>query len=669
MTLKSLLIAALFCCSTLYSQETSKSLKCVKKVQKLFDKFDYHGAIDLCTECLEKSPNSAQLYYERGLLHHYLNHAYASAADFEKSLDLGIITPGFQDELFMRWKCDTMFIIKEITDSLIFPELKPELNYKREYGLADSLQGMLRTERTCFDVNYEKLTVRIHSKSQSISGSNEIFFTAKQPSKKIQIDLYSHYSIRKISMNDVDLKYERIHNAIFIEMPEELKVDSTYSVLIKYRGEPRNAPNPPWNGGFVWEKNGDRDYIGVACEHLGASSWWPNKDHLSDKPDSMEINIQTLAGYDAIANGNLLSETKADNGFVNFQWKVSYPINSYNVTFYIGDFVNFNESYKNKSGENVQVDYYVLEENLEKAKKYYSGTTRILEVFEDIFGEYNFPKDGLAYVESPFAGMEHQSAIAIGGDYGKDSIYSMIGKYDFLVIHETAHEWWGNAVAVADMADIWISEGFATYAEHLFIEEEFGRGKYLDEVGANMVNINNIWPMVGQRDVNDNAFQGQDVYYKGAAMLHSLRCIYDNDKEFIKMIKLFYHRSKNKTSSTDDFTRHAQSYTNKRLAGFFDVFLYQSSPPTLEYAFDLRGGKFRLQYRWINVPEYFEMPFLIVFNGFSGFRIEATTELKEIGFDKVSDFYLFNPNDMDSRVNTKNAFTYYFAKNVKFKDH
>ncbi len=669
MKLKTLLSLLLLTSSITFSQETSKSLKCIKKVQKLFNKFEYLEAIDLCTECLEKSPNSAKLYYERGILHYYMNHAYESAADFQKSLDLGIVTPGFEDEEFMRWKCDTMFIIRNITDSLIFPELKPELNYKRQYGLADSLQGMLRPERTCFDVTYEELTVRIHSESETISGSNKIFFKAVAASKQIQIDLYEQYEINEISMNGIPLKYDRQYNAIFINLQEPLKVDSNYAVLIKYNGSPRSAPNPPWNGGFVWKKNGDRDYIGVACEHLGASSWWPNKDHLSDKPDSMEINIQALTGYDAIANGNLLSETKVDNGYSNFQWKVSYPINSYNVTFYIGDFVNFNESYKNQSGEEVQVDYYVLEQNLEKAKKYYSGTTRILEVFEEIFGEYNFPKDGLAYVESPFAGMEHQSAIAIGGDYGKDSIYSMIGRYDFLVIHETAHEWWGNAVAVADMADIWISEGFATYAEHLFIEEEFGRAKYLDEVGSNMININNIWPMVGQRDVNDNAFQGQDVYYKGAAMLHSLRCIYNNDKDFIKMIKLFYHRSKNKTSDTDDFIKHAQQYTDKNLAGFFEVFLNQSAPPTLEYAIHHKGDKFKIQYRWINVPENFEMPFLVVFNGFSGFRIEASTQLKEIGFEKVQNFYLFNPNDMDSRVNTKNAFTYYFAKNVKFRQH
>lgn len=522
-----ILIGLLFNTSQTYAQ--SGADKCAKKINKYSKNWQLHKALSYANECIIKTPNAPQLYYERGMVNYYLNHLRAASSDFKTALNLGENQFSKRDVTFMRWNCDTLFIIKQITDSLVFPEYKPELNYKKEYGRADTLQGMLRHERTCFDVTYENLTVKIMPDQQKIEGQNEITYIATDTSRLLQFDLYANMNILGITQNDKSLKYKRELNAIFVTPSEPLVIGESYTITIRYEGIPRNAPDPPWNGGFVWKKNGDRYYIGVACEHLGASSWWPTKDHLSDKPDSMDINIVAPSGYDVIANGNLLNKTEHNDNFTTSHWHVSYPINNYNVTFYIGDFVNFSDSYINDNDQKVMIDYYVLEQNLEKAKKYYSGTKRIVEVFEKLFGNYAFPKDGLAYIESPFAGMEHQSAIAIGGDYGKDSVYDMVGIYDYLVIHETAHEWWGNAVAVGDMADVWINEGFATYAEHLFVEEEFGHKKYIDVVGDNMFNVSNIWPVVGKRDVNDNAFQGQDVYSKGATMLHSLRCVYDND--------------------------------------------------------------------------------------------------------------------------------------------
>jgi aminopeptidase N len=261
--------------------------------------------------------------------------------------------------------------------------------------------------------------------------------------------------------------------------------------------------------------------------------------------------------------------------------------------------------------------------------------------------------------------MEHQSAIAIGGDYGKDTSYPMVGKYDLLVVHETAHEWWGNAVAIGDMADVWINEGFATYAEHLFIEKEFGENKYIEAVGDNMFEIINIWPMVGKRDINYDAFLGGDVYNKGAAMLHSLRCVFDKDELFFLMIKDFYSNSKMKITTTNDFIEHAKKYTSKELDGFFEVFLYQSAPPVLEYSIKLKHGKLHFKYKWVNVPADFEMPFLVVFNYGLGYRLECSTKQGELIGRNVKDFYIFNQIDFDSEIDTKNAFTYFFSNYIK----
>jgi aminopeptidase N len=655
----------------LFAQNTENAPACLKKIEKYTNDFEFHKALDACDKCIQKNERSARLYYLRGLVNLYLNHRDDAARDFQRAISSGIAKEGgFEDEEFIRWYSDTTFIIQNSVDSLIFPKLKPELGYREPYTKADTLQGMLRPERTCFDVIFENLTVKVIPETKTIEGNNKITFKALRSSNQIQLDLFDNYQVLDITHEQKSLAYSRVKNAIFVTFDEPLEKGEIYTVTVHYKGTPIEAPNPPWDGGFVWKKNGDRHFIGVACEHLGASSWWPNKDHLTDKPDSMDINILAPSGYDVVANGNLLNHTQGEDGYDKFHWHVSYPINNYNVTFYIGDFMNFKESYLNTHNQKVDLDYYVLEQNLDTAKNYYSGTKRIVSVFEQLFGDYAFPKDGLGFVESPFEGMEHQGAIAIGGEYSHDSLhYPIVGDYPLLVVHETAHEWWGNAVAVSDMADIWISEGFATYAEHLFLEREFGVEKYIESVGDNMINIINIWPMVGNRNVNDNAFLGQDVYSKGAAMLHSLRCIFDDDEAFFNMIKDFYSKSSLKTCTTEDFTSHARRYTSKRLTGFFNVFLYQKRPPTLEYSYKHKGSKLQIIYRWTGVPDDFEMPFLLAFDDGISFRMDATTTYKVENFVHVKNFYLFNPIAMNPTLDTKNAFTYYFAKLKPYKKH
>ncbi len=640
---------------------------CLAQIEKLSYDWKLYDALERCNECLKKNPESALLYAARADVHMYLNHMEASAIDFQKAVTLnkGEIDP--EELKFYRFMSDTAFLVKELVDSITFLTLQPENGYAKTYTLADTLRGMLRPERTCFDITYQNLSVRVKPDTRSIEGSNEIYFNVVEPSTRIQLDLFDHYQILDISMNGGSLSYTRSYNAIFIEFEKKLQKDSAYVVKVSYSGAPRLSPNPPWDGGFIWSKRGERHDVGVSCEQLGASSWWPTKDHLSEKPDSMDIHIQAPDGYDVISNGNLISTRELTDGYTSFHWHVSYPINSYNVTFYMGDYVNFSESYVNSSGQSVPIDYYVNQAHLDSAKRYYAKTIRIVETFEKLFGDYPFPDDGLGFVEAPFSGMEHQGAIAIGDVYKEDSSYQVYQGYPFLLVHEMAHEWWGNSVSAGDMADLWLQEGFATYSEHLLVEALFGTAKYIEDVSENGLYVMNIWPMVAPVDVNDNAFLGGDVYNKGAAMLHNLRCIMNDDALFLTMIKNFYLESKMKIISSQDFIDHVSKYYPRDLTDFYEVFMYRTKPPVLEYSYaPTRRGESRLRYRWTNVGEGFEMPFLLLLNGYIGQRIEGTTRWQELDFDrKLKDFHLASSFSMAPWINHENAFTYYIARMVE----
>jgi len=376
----------------------------------------------------------------------------------------------------------------------------------------------------------------------------------------------------------------------------------------------------------------------------------------------MRINLQIPEGYEGISNGNLRAEKKIEGGYTNFEWAVTYPINSYNVTFYIGDFVNFNETYSNREGT-YQIDYYVLPRNLEKARKYYSKTKEVMDVFEKYFGEYPFRNDGAAMVEAPFEGMEHQGAIAIGGNYGKGNKREYWTKdYDYLLIHETGHEWWGNAVAIGDMADAWINEGFTTFAEYLFAEEKSGYPDYIKTAALNHENILNLWPIVGERNINDNTFLGNDIYHKGAAMLNNLRCIINNDTLFMKIIKEYYQRYKMKITTTTDFINIVKELTGNDYADFFRKFLYDAEPPVLSCSYQIDAkSNLTFNYKWINVGKDFKMPFCIAVSNKEYVRLEGTASLQTYTREKIRNFFLVNENHYDKNVVPGNAFTYYWT--------
>jgi len=602
-------------------------------------------------------PNESKLYAYRGELYFYLRDLSRAKADWQHAKDLGMNL----DKRYIDLMISREHQLEGISEYCHVDMDLPGNCVNKKYSINDSLRGALRPERTCYDVYYYDLTVKIIPEEKRIEGKNEIYFHTVEATKTIQIDLAENYQIQTMEWNGVALDYTRKYNALFVSFPDELPAGTNQLIRIEYYGVPHVAEEPPWEGGFVWEKKRGNWWVGVACEHLGASSWWPCKDHLSEKPDSMQINVVVPSKYQAISNGNLRSKRQIDKNYTQFKWFVSYPINSYGVTFYMGDFVNFTDVMVNEHGE-YPIDYYVLRHHLKKAKKFYANTKDIVEVYENLFGEYPYSRDGMAMVEAPYEGMEHQSAIAIGDVYSKKNreIFRM-KDYNYLVVHEMAHEWWGNTVTMADMADAWISEGFATYAEHLFMEQKYGYLEYLYSTVTNARYVLNIWPVVGPENVNDNSFLGGDIYSKGAALLNNLRCTMNNDSLFFDMIKAYYQHFKFQQINSHDVVAFVNHYTGQDYTSLFNKFLYDVDPPVLEYSFSLQNKHLIFNYKWINVEHDFYMPFSITINNGQNHRLVGTTENRTFEASNIQSFYLPNEFFFNMKTQTHNSFTYFIT--------
>lgn len=628
------------------------------RMYQLFLDNEYYDCIDEIDNYYKLYPWCGKTWYLRGISHYFLGEVYEARHYFTVALKYHLgdemketATYISDDRAFAKWMAESYF---DDFDVEVGEDLKIITQPK------DTLQGSLRNERSCYDVRFYEITIRIDADDRSISGNTDIYFEVIDTTKKIQVDLFDIYDILSLKMGEVPLKYDRLYNAIFIETETTLLPGEQHIMSIEYSGTPIEAPSPPWNGGFVWKRYKRKHWVGVACEHLGASSWWPNKDHLSDKPDSVRINVQVPAGYMGISNGDLESTSDLGDGYKNFEWFVEYPINNYNITLYMGDFVNFNETYTNENGS-YAIDYYVLPKHLKDAKKYYDQTSDVVNVYEKIFGEYPYVRDGIGMVEAPYAGMEHQGAIAIGDDYGKNKRREYDpGIYDYLVVHELAHEWWGNCVAINDMADAWINEGFATYAEALFIEELFGYEEYLNTITIQMSGINNLFPLVGRRDVNDNTFYTGDIYHKGAATLHNLRCIINNDTLFHNMIRAIFQEFKHSNINTRDIIDFMNDYTGHDLSTFFDIFLFSKEPPVLKYQFNIEDSILHFYYHWIKVKEDFKMPFAICVNEDTCIRLIATAEPQLFYASGIYDFYIPNEFHYKRSLIPDNSLTYFW---------
>ena len=463
------------------------------------------------------------------------------------------------------------------------------------YNINDTLRGSITEERAWWDVQKYKLSITPDFYSRTIKGSNEINFSVLKNGTKMQIDLQQPMRIDSIVYEGNNLKFERFKTVYYVYFQNNLKPSSELSIVIYFSGKPKEAEKAPWDGGWIWSYDKlNRPWMSVACQGLGASVWYPCKDHQSDEPDlGALISITTDDSLIGISNGRLIStETKGNKN--TFRWEVKNPINSYNIVPYIGYYKNWNEKFAGESGL-LDCQYWVLDYEIENAKKQFKQCQSLLKSFEYWFGSYPFYEDGYKIVQAPFLGMEHQSAIAYGNKFengylGRDLSSTGIGlKWDFILVHESGHEWFGNSITSKDIADMWIHESFTNYSETLYTTSLYGIEKGNKYVQGTRKLILNDKPIISNYDVNTEG--SGDMYYKGANMLHIIRQLIRDDEKFRAILKLmneqFYHQ--NVTSSQIEQFWILQ--TGLDLQPIFNQYLRTIQIPVLEVK-KIKGSTF-----------------------------------------------------------------------------
>ncbi len=455
----------------------------------------------------------------------------------------------------------------------------------KKFSKADSLRGTLSPLRSCYDVLRYDLDIKVDIDKKFISGSNTIKFVAKSNFKKLQIDLFANMKIDKIEFKDLKLKYTRLYNAVFVEFPDTMAKETVSFLKIYYSGNPQVAKNAPWDGGFSWSKDKDENpFVGVSCQGTGASLWWPCKDHQSDEPDEMLIRVTVPAGLTEVSNGRLKRKTILNDGSEKYEWYVSYPINNYDVTLNIAKYKHLSDIYLNSSyKDSLTLDYYVLAYNYEKAEKQFAQVKPMMNAYYNYFGQYPFIRDGYKLVEAPYLGMEHQSCVAYGNKYKNGYLgYDRSGagySFDYIIIHESAHEWWGNAITTNDIADMWIHEGFGTYAEALYIEYLYGHSAYLEYINSEKKQVSNDEPIIGKYKVNNEG--SGDMYPKGALLLHTIRSIIDDDNKFFEIIKGIQETFAYQTINSKDIEDYISEKSGINFSTVFDIYLRHTAIPTL----------------------------------------------------------------------------------------
>lgn len=480
---------------------------------------------------------------------------------------------------------------------------------KEIYNKADSLRGELTPLRTCYDVQYYHLDVKVDIDQKFISGSNLFKFQAVERFNKLQFDLFDNLSVDKVEYRGKDLPFSREYNAVFVEFPDFIEKGKIDSFKVYYSGHPIQATRAPWDGGFDWKKDSNgKPWVATACQGLGASVWWPNKDHQSDEANSMLISVAVPKGVMNVSNGRLVKTESLKDGYTKYHWRVENPINNYNVALNIGDYTHFKETYAGEKGP-LSLDYYVLKENASKIDHLKKNANETLKAFEHWFGPYPFYEDGYKLVETAHLGMEHQSAVAYGNKYqngylGNDGSRTGWGmKWDFIVVHESGHEWFGNNITAKDLGDMWIHESFTNYSEALFIDFFYGKEASQAYVNGNRRGIQNDLPIQGPYNVNKEG--SGDMYNKGGVLHNMIRTMIDNDETWLKLLrginKEFYH----KTVDYNDILNYMSKESGINLAKTFEQYVQRTSIPTLEVIQNSPGV---FMVRWISEVKGFDMP-------------------------------------------------------------
>jgi len=480
---------------------------------------------------------------------------------------------------------------------------------KEKFTRADSLRGYLTPLRTCYDINYYHLDVKFDIANKFISGSNLFKFTAVEDFTKLQFDLFANLKVEKVVYNGQVLPYKREINAVFVTFPRTIRKGSKEQFTVYYSGHPTIAKRAPWDGGIVYAKDSvGNPWVATACQGVGASIWWPNKDHQYDEVDSALISISVPDTLQDVSNGRLRKVTPLKNGYTRYDWFVANPINNYDIEANIGKYTHFGDTYEGEKGK-LTLDYWVLRYNLQKAKKQFGENVKdMIKAFEYWFGPYPFYEDGYKLIETPHLGMEHQSGTAYGNHFqngylGRDLSGTGWGlKWDFIVVHESGHEWFGNNITSKDLADMWIHESFTNYSESLFIEQRYGKRAGQEYVHGTRFLIQNDAPIVGVYNVNKEG--SGDMYYKGGNLLNMIRTIINDDEKWRSILrglnKTFYHQ----TVTYDQIVNYINEKSGKSLSPVFEQYLKYKNIPILNFMF-MRG---KLYCRWIADAKGFKMP-------------------------------------------------------------
>lgn len=480
-----------------------------------------------------------------------------------------------------------------------------------EFTHDDTLRGTITPERAWWDLAFYHLKVRVQPTDSTLSGSTMIRYRVLKASQIMQVDLQRPLRVLRVEQDGQALKFRQDGNAYFVTLNKPQKPGQTESVTVQYAGKPRVAKRPPWDGGLVWSRDKKGQwFIATACQGLGASAWWPCKDHMYDEPDSMAISVTVPEELTDVSNGRLRGVTSNADHTRTFDWYVKNPINNYGVNLNIGHYEHWSETYAGVKGP-LSLDYYALPQHEDSARTQFRQVPLMLKAFEHWFGPYPFYEDGYKLVETPYLGMEHQSSVTYGNGFrngylGRDLSRTGWGlRWDFIIVHESGHEWFANNITYKDVADMWIHESFTNYSENLFTEYYYGKDAGAQYVIGCRANIRNDRPIIGTYNVN-HAGSG-DMYYKGGNMLHTIRQIVGDDEKWRQILrglnKTFYHQ----TVTTAQIEQYMSQQAGRNLKSVFDQYLRDVRIPVLEYR-PVAGG---LQYRWTNCVAGFDMPVLV----------------------------------------------------------
>jgi aminopeptidase N len=505
---------------------------------------------------------------------------------------------------------------------------------------ADILRGEYGRYRANNDLLSYRLDVRLDPERKFISGTNSIRFRMIEDDRRIQLELYANLSIDGIRLGETPLTYQRELNTVYVDFPATLKAGRVYTIDFQYSGTPRELGR---FGGITFRKDADGNpWINTACEGEGSSIWWPSKDQWRDEVEGMELRVAVPTGLTDVSNGRFAGSTDLGDGYTRWDWQVQYPINSYNVSLNVGKYVHFED----RLGA-TPLDFYVLPGSLDKAKIQFAQARPMLQAFEHYFGEYPFARDGYKLIEVPYSGMEHQSAVTYGNRFANGYLekdWTGVGvslKFDFIIIHESGHEWFGNAVSAADVSDMWIHEGWTTYLEGLYVEHQFGKDDALKYVNGYKSKVRNVEPIITQRGIHRTP--SQDMYFKGALFLHTLRSVVNDEERWWKVLRDVYQQFKYRTIMTEDLVRFFNTRLGQNLTPIFDQYLRRAALPTLELAFDDKEGT--VSYRWNAEERGFAMPIRVGRRG-DWQVIQPTTDwasmrtaIPKAEFDVATDLY------------------------------